>query len=78
MCGMPPHPLPLPYPRPPPLRVDDSLDSPVRRDVDSEEVRRVYPDLPRPASAQERARHLRACDAEAYERERGVAFPPPS
>ena len=62
--------------RPPPVQVDDSLDSPVRRDIDSEDVRRVHPDLPREC-ARLRAEYVLACDRRALEREWCVAFAPP-
>lgn len=62
---------------PPPLEVDD--DAPVRRDVDSDDVRRVHPDLPE-GDADARRAHQARCDADAYERERCTAtlVPPPA
>jgi hypothetical protein len=47
---------------PPPLYVDD--DAPIRHDVDSDDVRRVHPDLP--STAQGRLEHLRRCDDLAF------------
>lgn len=58
--------------RPPLLHVAD--DAPLRQDVDSDDVRRVYPSLP--ATPQERTALLRARDAEAYRAVKN-AFPPP-
>ena len=57
--------------RPPPVRVDDGD---VRRDVDSDDVRRVYPRLP--ATPAECNAMLRALDLDAY-RATPSAFPPP-
>ena len=51
--------------RPPPVAVDDAADAPVRRDVNSDDVRRVHPDLPQNATA--RRAYLARCDAKAYE-----------
>jgi hypothetical protein len=48
--------------RPPMLFVDD--DAPMRCDVDSDDVRRVYPDLP--ATVEGRLAHLRLCDDLAF------------
>ena len=39
-------------------------DAPVRRDVDSDDVRRTHPELP--CSYQERIRYLMSLDLEAY------------
>lgn len=58
--------------RPPPLRVDD--DAPVRRDVDSDDVRRVHPELSNLKASSARHAHLQACDERAYERVR-TRFP---
>jgi hypothetical protein len=62
--------------RPPPLAVADEG---IRRDVDSDDVRRVHPDLP-PSSADARFSHLCACDERAYAtiRDRLPHFTPPS
>ena len=57
---------------PPPLVVDD--DHPVRRDVCSETVRRVYPDLPVHGTARDRQNYLDELDRRAYEEIRHV-FP---
>jgi hypothetical protein len=48
--------------RPPTVVVDD--DAPLRRDVNSDTVRRVYPDLP--ATADARNAYLAARDQRAY------------
>lgn len=48
-------------PRPAPIEVGEKL----RRDIQSEDVRRVHPDLPMGSSA-ERREHLRRCDERAY------------
>ena len=66
-----------PAPRPPSIAVDD--DAPLRRDVDSVDMRRVHPDLPVDATPDDRNAHQRACDARAYERIRArfPAFRPP-
>lgn len=63
-----------PPPRPPTVHVGGER---VRRDVDSEDVRRVHPDLPSTPAA--RLAHQAACDAAAYEqvRERFPALTPP-
>ena len=48
------------------LWLPDESDGP-RRDIDSEEVRRVYPDLPRAGSAADRLQYLHARDERAYD-----------
>ena len=56
--------------RPSPLHVDD--DAPMRQDTDSEDIRRIFPDLP--ASAHGRNMLLAQCDRIAYDTIRH-AFP---
>jgi hypothetical protein len=52
--------------RPPPLVVDDDH---FRHDIDSDDVRRVYPDLPT-GDARERLLFLERCDMRAFEAQR--------
>lgn len=65
----------MPRRRPPPLAVAD--DAPLRRDVDSDTVRAVYPDLP--ATARARNAYLAARDWRAYRAVAGrfPGFTPP-
>ena len=56
----------MPPRRPPPVAVDDAV---VRRDVDSADVRRVYPDLPATPAA--RNAFLARLDREAHATIRG-------
>lgn len=49
--------------RPSPLRVND--DAPLRRDTDSEDMRRIFPDLP--STAHDRNVLLSQCDRLAYD-----------
>jgi len=58
--------------RPPALLVDD--DAAVRSDLDSDDVRRVYPTLP--ATSGERLTLLLECDARAYRATPGAPRPP--
>ena len=51
--------------RPPPIVTDDNL---VRRDILSDDVRRVHPDLMVDGTAEERREHQHRCDLRAYER----------
>ena len=53
------------------IEVDD--DAPVRRDVCSDEMRAVHPDLP--ASPRARLAHQRRCDVLAYETELAARYP---
>lgn len=50
-----------------------------RQDFVSDDMRRVHPDLPYNGTAQDRANHLKACDAAAYAtiRDSFPGFKPP-
>lgn len=50
--------------RPPPVRTDDDDSAPRRRDTDSDDVRRIYPDLPQEG---DRNSFLSRCDHTAYD-----------
>ena len=50
--------------RPPPVVVDDADEAPIRHDINSEDVRRTYPDLPRRTT--ERTLFVSMCDYQAY------------
>jgi hypothetical protein len=60
------------------VEVGDGGDAPPRRDVDSDEMRRVHPDLPQTSSS-DRLAHLHRCDDAAYEavRDRFPLLTPP-
>lgn len=62
---------------PSPVLVDD--DAPLRRDTDSDDVRRVYPDLPTSGDTLARNRYAARRDWDAYVsiRDRFPAFTPP-
>lgn len=64
--------------RPPPVLIDPP-DGSVRRDVSSDDVRRVHPDLPLHGTPEDRRSYLRRCDREAYDtiRLRHPGFTPP-
>ena len=49
--------------RPPPVLVDDTDDAPIRHDINSEDIRRTYPDLP---YGGDRNSFVTRCDHEAY------------
>lgn len=49
--------------RPSPVLVDDADDAPIRHDINSEDIRRTYPDLPHGA---DRNVFVSVCDYRAY------------
>ena len=49
--------------RPPPVLVDDADDAPIRHDINSDDVRRAYPDLPEGTG---RNSFVSLCDYRAY------------
>lgn len=57
----------------PPVTVEIDDDAPVRRDVCSDEMRAVHPDLP--ASPRARLQHQRRCDVRAYNAELSDRYP---
>jgi len=60
------------------LLIDDDENDKVRRDINSEEMRSVHPDLPTGVVV-DRVTHLIRCDQEAYEtiRDKFPGFVPP-
>lgn len=68
----PPLRMPVSPPRPPALLLDD--DAAVRSDLDSDDVRRVYPTLP--ATSADRLSLLLQRDARAYRATPGAPRPP--
>lgn len=49
--------------RPPPVLIDDADDAPIRHDINSEDIRRTYPDLP---IGGDRNSFVSLCDIHAY------------
>ena len=51
--------------RPSPVLVDDAEDAPIRHDINSDDIRRTYPDLPR--RVEDRNTFVSLCDHWAYQ-----------
>jgi|TARA_E500000178_G_scaffold355112_1_gene426526 hypothetical protein len=61
--------------RPPALVIND--DAPVRRDINSEDMNRIHPEVKRMKTATERNDHLHKCDEYAYKTLSNIDFLPP-
>lgn len=58
---------------------NDNTNGKIRRDIDSDDMRRVHPEVTRQKTPQELRAHLARCDAKAYEtiRHQFPQFTPP-